>query len=219
MSEPTREHRIESLKAGQCPKCKSSLCIEENPRNLTIKCDAECGWSARYPIRTIRNSEPRRGCRECHHTDYHESGCSFFESRVRSYGPVSVLDSERAQGDETKILVSALWELASCDLNDSNCASVEIAGNRVRTRALKALQDANVGGDSDEPQRDESLDLVGQSEREVIEKGLLWLKAWRVTHGAEWTSADIRAQQKAEGELLDGLVLLDSRLSDKEREK
>ena len=51
------EHRIESLKAGQCPRCKSSLCIEENPRNLTIKCDAECGWSARYPIRTIGNSE------------------------------------------------------------------------------------------------------------------------------------------------------------------
>ena len=41
---------------------------------------------------------------------------------------------------ENERLKAALWHLAECDLNESNCASLEVATRRVRDVALAALE-------------------------------------------------------------------------------
>ena len=153
------EHRIESLKAGQCPKCKSSLCIEENPRNLTIKCDAGCGWSARYPIRTIGNSE-------------------------------------RAQRDENLIPL-----LNECRRVIMGLVEQQSMPDDFWKQTVKNIDAALTA------QRDESLDPVAQSEREVIEAAKKWRRSMEVLDPVAHYS-DFRKLYEAT-----------SRLSDKEREK
>lgn len=42
------------------------------------------------------NDREKRGCRECGHDDYHHFTCSFFKERLKNYGPVAILESERS---------------------------------------------------------------------------------------------------------------------------
>jgi len=48
-------------------------------------------------------------------------------------------EREEAREQETRVLRDALTELAQCDLNESNCASLAVANARIRAIANTAL--------------------------------------------------------------------------------
>lgn len=96
------------IEAGCCVKCRAHHVIELNPKNITFRCSANCGWSAIYPIAKIGDSSPAWQC-EC----FHWNGISVPRCNncgTPKPGPVDPLTQLQHESEETNLRVIEHYE-------------------------------------------------------------------------------------------------------------